>query len=431
MRVLRSPRIAAPPVLAIVDGYSTGHLLPGRMRDRGFACVHVRSRPDMPAYFSSGFQAADYLDDLAGEDVPRLVKELTSAGISQVVAGTESGVLLADALAATLGLPGNRPAQARARRDKSQMAAAAAAAGLAVPRGGRFTSAEDALAWCRSCGLSRVVVKPVDSAGTDNVWFCDRPGVIRRACESVLASANLYGDQNTAVIVQERVEGTEFYVNTVSHGGLHRVAEMWRYTKAGDAASSPVYDFEEPVDMRSPQARTLREFVFAVLDALGVQTSAAHTEVMLTGSGPVLIECGARLSGATAPDVVARYSGVSQLDLLADALASPGRLAGFDDLAVTWSARVRNVAFRNLVAGEVASMDWVAAIGELPTVVAVLPAVRPGAALPVTRDLIDSPGYAYLAGTTSADVQRDYLRLRAMEQDGLYTCAPRGKGVQP
>jgi hypothetical protein len=82
---------------------------------------------------------------------------------------------------------------------------------------------------------------------------------------------------------------------------VHRVAEIWRYTKRRGPASTPIYDYEEPVPASSPEAHVLRSFAFSVLDALGITDTPAHTEVMLTPTGPVLIETGARLGGATAP----------------------------------------------------------------------------------------------------------------------------------
>ncbi|MCE0446307.1 hypothetical protein LT493_20785 [Streptomyces tricolor] len=60
------------------------------------------------------------------------------------------------------------------------------------------------------------------------------------------------------------------------------------------SAGYPVYDYEEPVPVGSAEAAPPCRFVGAALDALGVRWGAAHTEVMLTERGPVLIESGAR-----------------------------------------------------------------------------------------------------------------------------------------
>lgn len=406
---------------AIVDGYSTGSALVRALREHGASCVHVRSHPTVSEYFSAGFHPDDYEVDLGYvADQSRLVEALAELAVTRVIAGTESGVVLADVLGHALGLLGNDPATALSRRDKRLTAAAARAASILVPSGEAFEDADEATAWFALAGLAEVVVKPPASAGTDNVRFCATADSVHAACAAILGSGNLYGDPNDAAIVQERLHGLEYYFNTVSHRGVHRVAEAWTYTKAVGPGGSPIYDFEYPLSMNSPEAAALRRFVFAALDALGIESSAAHTEIIVTERGPVLIESGARLGGATTPWVVEKYSGVSQTSLFVSVLLDPSCLLRFDDLASRWAGVVRNVAFVNHRSGLVRSLDWLAEISALPTAVAVASSIQAGAYLEPTVDLIGSPGFVYLAADDAGDVIRDYQRLRAMERANLY-----------
>jgi biotin carboxylase len=382
----------------------------------------VQSQPTIGEYFLGGFRAADYDCDLGYEpSVSELGSVLRGLAVDAVVAGTESGVLLADALSNLLLLPGNDHSTRFGRRDKKRMAAAAEAAGLATPRSRTFNDADDAAAWYAIAGVGDVVVKPLNSAGSDHVRFCRNVPAVRTAVTAVLASANVYGEPNREVLVQERVRGVEFYVNAVSHEGTHRAAEIWRYTKLESPDGAPLYDFEEPVPLGSGVAEQVKAFAFAVLDALGVQSSASHTELMLTERGPVLIECGARLGGATLPDVVERHLEVSQAALYARALLDPPTLKAFDDAAPRPTQRLRNVALRNQRVGRVRSERWRECIQALPTTVAVTASLSAGTELPVTRDLLTSPGYVYFASDDPAAVKRDYLRLRQLEVEGLYT----------
>jgi biotin carboxylase len=236
----------------------------------------------------------------------------------------------------------------------------------------------------------------------------------------VLGACNLYGEPNEAVVVQRRLHGVEYYVNTVSYRDAHRVAEMWQYTKRRSAGGSPLYDYEHPIEASDPRAPGLREFVFAVLDALGVGTSAAHAEVMVTADGPVLIEVASRLGGATVPALVEKYAGVSQVTLFAESLLDPRRLAGFDDRADRWSATVRSVSFINHVAGTVRSDAWLDRVLSLPTAAEVSVHLSVGEHLVRTTDLINSPGFVYLISDDADAVRRDYDTLRAWERAGLY-----------
>ena len=43
-----------------------------------------------------------------------------------------------------------------------------------------------------------------------------------------------------------------------------------------------------------------------MLDALGIRFGPAHTEVMLTATGPVLVESGARMHGSVPDEIVDR-----------------------------------------------------------------------------------------------------------------------------
>ncbi|MDI5964538.1 hypothetical protein [Streptantibioticus silvisoli] len=408
--------------IALVDGHSTGRALVEAVRRRGIPCVHISSSPRMSEYFTRGFDPAWYdacLDATAGPAA--LAARLASLGVTRVVAGTESGVVLTDTLTHLMALPGNRYETVGARRDKAAMGRAVAAAGLATPLTAEFADADRAATWFAAGGLAEAVVKPPSSAGSDNVRFCRTADEVREACARVLGSRNLYGEPNRAALVQERLHGVEYYANSVSHDGVHRIAELWRYTKRSGAGGHPVYDYEQPVAPDAAQAASVRAFVPAVLDALGVACGAAHTEVMATARGPVLIESGARLGGGTLPWVIEKYCGTSQTSLLADTLVEPDALRRFDDTAAVRPGELRNVALINSEAGTVRSLDWADRLQRLPTLVALSHGVRPGQRLPVTTDLLSSPGYVYLAAQDPHEVERDYDALRFMESRSLYT----------
>jgi biotin carboxylase len=411
-----------PPRIAITDAFSIANTLAVRLREGGASLIHVLSAPDIPPFFTRSFRAENFDLDLGYiADTDLVADRLARWGVDRVIPGSESGVLLADLLTDRLQTPGNRPGNSAARRDKSLMGECVAAAGLATAAGRAFTSAEEAVAWYADAGLAEAVVKPIDSAGTDNVWFCHDVPSVAAACRSVLSRSNVYGEQNRKVLVQARLHGVEYYVNSVSHEGVHRTPEIWRYIKRPGATGSPVYDYEETVPACSAEAAALRQFTYAVLDALGITSSAAHTEIMLTDQGPVLIETGARLGGATIPHIVEKYSGVCQAGLYAAALLDPERLAAFDDQRVRWSATVRLVSLINRIPGEVRSLDWVARLEAVPSVVAVATSAASGAWLAATTFLANSPGYVYLAAQDPAEVERDYATIRGLEEQGLFT----------
>lgn len=98
--------------------------------------------------------------------------------------------------------------------------------------------------------------------------------------------------------------------------------EVWRYYKRS-VAGRTVYDYEVLLPPDDPTAQQIIDYTVAVLDALEIRNGAAHTEVMFTARGPVLVECGARLGGGQMPELLTRCTGTNQVDSLAYAIAQP------------------------------------------------------------------------------------------------------------
>ncbi|MER5772195.1 ATP-grasp domain-containing protein [Streptomyces sp. NPDC001985] len=402
---------------AIVDAYGAGRLLPDALRLRGLDAVHVRSPfPDTRLTYRPEDFAVDlrHTGDLAGT-----VRRLRSLGVDSVVAAAESGVLLADELCAALGVPGNDPRRSLARRDKYAMQRAVAAEGLAAAGGCRSASLDEITAWVSGRGQWPVVLKPVLSAGADNVFICRTTGEVAAAHTAIMTSVDRYGQRNTVALAQQFLPGTEHYVNTVSRDGLHRTVEVWCYRKRSVDGRS-VYDYEDLLGPDEPGVREITGYVRSVLDALGIRNGAAHTEVMLTGSGPVLIECGARLGGGQMPELLTRCVGADQVSCLAYSIASPESFAAEADVSYQLKNRLRCVNLILPRAGTVPGDEGWDRIRRLPSFAHLVVNHPAGSALSRTVDMATCPGTVYLTTADQAVLEADYRALRELELDGLY-----------
>ncbi|MGQ4389704.1 ATP-grasp domain-containing protein [Streptomyces sp. SAS_270] len=405
--------------IAIVDGYSTAAFLVEKLLEQGVECIHVHSQEVPPARLRHSFVPAHYSLDLGY--FPHLddaVRALKDAGVDRVVAGAECGVMVADTLNYELGLPGNDFDTVLARRDKYAMAGRLAAVGLAAPVGVGATDVDTAVGFFAAAG-SPVVVKPAASAGTDNVHICTTVEQVRTACSAVLGSDDYFGNPNPAALVQKYLVGTEYIVNTVAVGGVQKVSDVWLSMKASGPTGAPLYDYQQPLSMTAAHVAPLVDYVRRAVTALGITDGAAHSEVMLTEDGPVLIETGARLMGALLPDVIEKYSGTSHVELLATALTDPRGFADFDDRAVRWSRTVRNVWLINRRSG--VSTSWQDRFRELPSYDRLVTGVRAGAPLRQTVDMATSPGFVSLVADTVEELDRDLAAIRDLERDeGFY-----------
>ena len=404
--------------VAIVDASSTGRYLPAALHRLGAECVHVES-PEPDVHVS--LHRDGFVDDVRHDgDVAATASVLRKHGVSSVIAGNESGVELTDQLSVELGTPGNGMSRPTARRNKYDMVLAMHDAGLAHAATIVSTDADEIIAWAETTAGYPIVMKPVSSAGTDNVVPCSSPEQVRAAHEQIMASVDRYAKANTVVLAQEFLEGDEYFVNTVSRNGKHHIVDIWRYFKCRVPGGNFIYDYDEPMAPGDPDTKTLELYTHQVLDALEIRNGAGHTEIMLTARGPVLVECAARMGGGQTPEIITRGFGTNQVDLLALSVAKPDE---FDRLPAEYQLlqRPRFVSLMNpRNRGVIPSREAMAAVRALPSYVDAVMWHPEGHSLPRTIDVATQPGFVYLISDDPAQVVADYQELRRIERDYLY-----------
>jgi hypothetical protein len=258
---------------------------------------------------------------ITAPDDADVVAELL-AGVSGVL-GDECSIALADQVATRLGLPGNDPATSEQRRDKHLMTQALAAGGLSHPNTVAAGSLDDALAAAAGIGWP-VVVKPPRSCAGDGFAVCHSPAELAAAWQQTHGRENLLGEVNGTLLVQERLPGTVYSVNSVALGGEHWVTEVWKDTKADGGAGYLRSDLLFP---GLPLYRTITAYTRSLLTALGVTWGPGHTEMCLDTAGqPRAIDVAARLTGWYPQDLVTEALGLSQAQAAVLAMTDPQKL---------------------------------------------------------------------------------------------------------
>ena len=102
----------------------------------------------------------------------------------------------------------------------------------------------------------------------------------------------------SSTLIQERITGTEYIVNTVSHNGYHRLTSMWVYEKMRLDNGTNAYISVMTVSELGPGHSELVSYAYDVLDAIGIKYGAVHGEYMIDEKGPVLIEVNCRPMGS-------------------------------------------------------------------------------------------------------------------------------------
>lgn len=418
-------------VAVVVDAYSTGARLAPRFREAGLDVVHVQSNPNESRFYLDRLRRDDFIANI----VHRGDLEATADAVARhdpafVVVGSEPGVLLSDALSERLGLPSNGTALSRARRDKHEMANALRRAGLRAVKELKTGDVEEAVAWAVAHDDWPVVVKPLDSAGTDGVSLCETPDQVRAAFEALLGRPNALQGANEQLLVQELLRGVQLFTDSISWDGVHHVSECWRDTKIR-IRGNLAYDFEELLDARGEQQDQVIPYVHQVLDALGIRYGPAHTEVMLTRDGPVLVECGARLHGSIRDDVIDRCT-PSHVTVTVDAYLDPASVKRRAARPYELRAASRCVMLISHQRGRVVSDAGMRAVEALPSYAGSISMAQPGDVITPTVDLFTCPGIVYLVDPDREVLRRDYERLRELERtQGVFEVEPIERAAAP
>ncbi len=241
-----------------------------------------------------------------------------------IVAGNERGVILAAKLTHELGLLGNSIENLDAMTLKNEMHNRLAERGLRSIKGKVVHSLDDAVEFYDSENLKEVVIKPTYSAGSASVRICENRDELIRSINHLFDNVNYYGDEIDELLIQEKINGTEYIVNTVSHKGIHRVTLLWKYNKVKTSDGAIVYDSCETVNDLSLGEAEMVEYAYKVADALEIQYGPVHGEYMIDENGPVLIEVNCRPCGGGMPaEFLDRISGQHETDSILDSYLKP------------------------------------------------------------------------------------------------------------
>jgi biotin carboxylase len=406
-------------VCVIVDAYTTGKYLAPSFQEKGFECVHIQSSQLLP-FQEVSYIESDFIEVIKHDgNLDKTLKALEKYQIKCLLPGMETGVQLADYLSEKLGLPSNGTELSVARRDKYKMVEALKASGVRSVEHFKSEKLEDILAWVDEIDSYPIVVKPINSAGTDNVRICSSKDEVNQAFQAIKGTKNFLGIENHEVLVQKYLQGTEFIINTVSCGGQHTVTDIWQCRKKLQYRAY-VYDLEELIPYVGKEQNLLIDYTFSVLDALSIKYGAAHSEVMLTNDGPILIEVGARLHGSINPDAVTECVGHNHVSKTVESYIDPVAFLKKVNNPYNLHKRSFCLALISEFSGIIKDFPGLKKIEKLPSFFSIKMSVNSGDLLQKTVDLVSSPGIIYLIHEDRDVLEQDYQTIRNIEKQELY-----------
>jgi len=205
-------------------------------------------------------------------------------------------------LAEALGLPNGDPAVIWRLRDKAQTRMALDAAGIAQPRSVPVRTLRQALAGADRVGYPAVLKPRGLGASLGVVIVRDAEELTRYFpfTRDTKAPDPVVYASDCPILVEECVQGTEISIDSVVQDGkvapLFVARKVVGYRPYAEEVGHYV-DAGDPL-LHDPE---LGEAIQATHAALGFQDGCTHTEFMLTGTGPKLIEVNGRLGGDLIP----------------------------------------------------------------------------------------------------------------------------------
>ncbi|MGE8097008.1 ATP-grasp domain-containing protein [Pseudomonas fluorescens] len=409
--------------IVVVDGFSSGKFLAKKLHTDGCVLLHVASSRNIDDYYYVGFDFSIYEDAVTNEDLVSTVSLVKDFNPDVIIAGAESGVLLADVLNDRVGLSySNEFDKTIARRNKYEMIKRIADAGLPAAKQTIVDAWSSARAWIEVHDKFPVVLKPLESAGADGVYICNDLKEAEVAFTQIFGTKNKLNIDNVHVLIQEYLAGTEYVVNMVSLNGKQLVTEVVRYKKLLLDTGSIIYDIDEMIDARSSVYKSLVDYTRKVVLCLGIKNGPSHAEVMLTTDGPKLVEIAARTDGILRDTVSAQTTRFGQIKAAAMAITEPAAFEQLIESGVDYELfqNSYNVCLINRSAGTFNKDLFLSELDKLESFFEAVFYAENGQQIAITKDVFSQPGTVYLVHPDLEVIKSDYHKIRAMESESIY-----------
>ena len=335
-----------------------------------------------------------------------------------IVPGSERGVILATKLANDLNLKCNPIENLDAITLKDKMQERLAENGLRHIRGKTVRSVEEAIEYYDEMGFEEVVVKPVYGAGSVAVRICLSRQEMIDALNELFGELNVYGDDMSEFVVQERIVGDEYIVNTVSCNDDHCINSIWKYNKLRTTEGGQIYESHSTINELGLGESDLVEYAYHVLEALGIRYGAVHGEYMVDERGPVLIEVNCRPHGTGMPiGFLDRIFGHHETDSILDSYLDPvkfnyRKVRGYKPFA---HGAIKSIIVPTDIVAESSPMKYIS--NNLKTHHETrMGLINQFQHFVKTQDLETAGGTIYLAHEDGYAVQRDLEFLRSIER---------------
>ncbi len=135
------------------------------------------------------------------------------------------------------------------------------------------------------------ITKPTDNAGSRGVMLVEN----KEELEKSLRYSSENGRKGS-VIVEEYMRGNEVSVEIIVYNGIVHVLQVTDKLTTG-APHFVEMGHSQPSRLGEKNVAAIKDLAERAVKSVGIENGPAHVEIMLTESGPKMIELGARMGG--------------------------------------------------------------------------------------------------------------------------------------
>lgn len=153
-----------------------------------------------------------------------------------------------------------------------------------------------------------IILKPISGQGSVSVTVINHEFDIKKGLDRFEKHS-----PTETKYVEKFIKGKEYSVECFSENGIHNLICI--VEKFKDEIHCIGQGHRIPAKLTLEIIETIKNFVFACLDGLSVKNGPTHTEIILDGKEPVIIESHTRVAGAHIPLIIEELYGIDIADL--------------------------------------------------------------------------------------------------------------------
>jgi biotin carboxylase len=249
-----------------------------------------------------------------------------------------------------------------------------------------------------------LIIKPRDAYSSRGVYKVNSADELKCHLEETRSYAS-----NGDVIIEEFLQGQELSIETITFRGKTSIIQFTEKFITPYPNTVELAHFQ-PAYLDSLTKEKVTSVIHRTIQAIGIDNSAAHTEIMLTKDGPKVIEIGARLGGDFIASHLARESTGVSMDRAAILVA----LGIEPDISSTLN-QSSFIQYLNLPEGvKIRKILSISDITDLPEVVMLHINLKEGDIIPKITQSALRYGWVLIRGLSRKDVMKKALNINQL-----------------